>query len=223
MNENFELEIAGKLYEQMFTTRAKTDFRLMELESFIVRHYGHNGTTLIRAIDERHSAGPVIISEQPKQGKQFRSFVHPDATKKSPPQRQVVATRKGEIKNAAAVAQPAAEPVIQNAAAPGGENPPLMSNEPPVVAVDGGDEKPATTNVAPITISPGAETTVTITDELIVDPADAKTMRAAVLGKKYGVAPLRKFLEERGVKYDGNPSVTQLAALAIQTINPTGK
>jgi len=217
MNQNLELEIAGQLYEQMFTTRAKTDGRLMELESFIVRHYGHDGTTLIRTIAERHSAGPVVFVETPKQGRQLRPFVHPDAKKATAQSNPVLTntTRKG------AAVQPDA-PVVQTDVAPGGENPPLTLNEPPVVAVDGGNEQTATTEaVAPITISPDAETTVTMTGELTVDAADAKTMKAAAFGKKYGVAPLRKFLEQRGVKYDGNPSVTQLAALTIQTINGT--
>jgi len=217
MNQNLELEIAGQLYEQMFTTRAKTDGLLMELESFIVRHYGHDGTTLIRTIAERHSAGPVVFVETPKQGRQLRPFVHPDAKKATAQSNPVLTntTRKG------AAVQPDA-PVVQTDVAPGGENPPLTLNEPPVVAVDGGNEQTATTEaVAPITISPDAETTVTMTGELTVDAADAKTMKAAAFGKKYGVAPLRKFLEQRGVKYDGNPSVTQLAALTIQTINGT--
>lgn len=217
MNQNLELEIAGQLYEQMFTTRAKTDGRLMELESFIVRHYGHDGTTLIRTIAEHHSAGPVVFVETPKQGRQLRPFVHPDAKKATAQSNPVLTntTRKG------AAVQPDA-PVVQTDVAPGGENPPLTLNEPPVVAVDGGNEQTATTEaVAPITISPDAETTVTMTGELTVDAADAKTMKAAAFGKKYGVAPLRKFLEQRGVKYDGNPSVTQLAALTIQTINGT--
>lgn len=213
MNPRLELEIAGQLYEQMFTTRAKTDGRLMELESFIVRHYGHDGTTLIRTIGERHSAGPVILVETPKQGRKMRPFIHPDAKKANPQSNPGLTntTRKGDVKPA--------DPVVQSDVAPGGGNPPLTSNEPAVVAVDGGNEHPATTNG--VTISPDVETTVTMTDELTIGPADAKTMKAAAFGKKYGVAPLRKFLENRGVKYDGNPSVTQLAALAIQTINGT--
>lgn len=219
MNENIELQIAGQLYEQMFKTRAKTDGRLMELESYIVRHFGHDGTTLIRTINERNSAGPVIFVETPKQGKQMKPFVHPN-TKPTVVQPQVLTTRK--IAKNAVVA--AAEPVIQSDVAPGGENPLLTSPESEVVAVDGGDDHNATPgNVTPITISPDVETTITMTGEMTVDPADAKTMKAAAFGKKYGVGPLRKFLEQRGVKYDGNPSVTQLAALAIQTINKPGK
>lgn len=215
MNLKLELEIAGRLYEQMFTTLAKTDGRLMEFESFIVRHYGHDGTTLIREIAERHSAGPVVFVETPKQGRPMRQFVHPDSKNKPGVQSNPVltnTTRKSNVDT----------PVVQSDAAPGGENPPLTSNESPVVAVDGGDDHNATTdNVTPITISPDAETTVTMTDELTVDTVDAKTMKAAALGKKYGVGPLRKFLADRGVKYDGNPSVTQLAQLTIQTINGT--
>ena len=136
MNQNLELEIAGQLYEQMFTTRAKTDGRLMELESFIVRYYGHDGTTLIRTIAERHSAGPVVFVETPKQGRQLRPFVHPDAKKATAQSNPVLTntTRKG------AAVQPDA-PVVQTDVAPGGENPPLTLNEPPVVAVDGGNEQ----------------------------------------------------------------------------------
>ena len=217
MNQNLELEIAGQLYEQLFTTHAKTDGRLMEFESFIVRHYGHDGTTLIRTIAERHSAGPVVFVETPKQGRQLRPFVHPDAKKATAQSNPVLTntTRKG------AAVQPDA-PVVQTDVAPGGENPPLTSNELPVVAVDGGHEQTATTNnVGPITISPDVEKTATMTGEFTINIDDAKTMKAAAFGKKYGIGPLRKFLEERGVKYDGNPSVTQLAALAIQTINGT--
>lgn len=217
MNQNLELEIAGQLYEQLFTTHAKTDGRLMEFESFIVRHYGHDGTTLIRTIVERHSAGPVILVETPKQGRQLRPFVHPDAKKTNPQSNPVLTntTRKG------AAVQPDA-PVVQTDVAPGGENPPLTSKELPVVAVDGGHEQTATTNnVGPITISPDVEKTATMTGELEININDAKTMKAAALGKKYGVGPLRKFLADRGVKYDGNPSVTQLAQLTIQTINGT--
>lgn len=221
MNQKLELEIAGRLYEQMFTTLAKTDGRLMEFESFIVRHYGHDGTTLIREISERHSAGPVVFVETPKQGRPLRQFVHPDSKNKPGVQSNPVLTNTTRKSNVAAAIQPDA-PVVQSDAAPGGENPPLTSSESPVVAVDGGADHNATTdNVAPITISPDAETTVTMTDELTVDTADAKTMKAAALGKKYGVGPLRKFLADRGVKYDGNPSVTQLAQLTIQTINGT--
>ena len=216
MNQNLELEIAGQLYEQMFKTRAKTDGRLMELESFIVRHYGHDGTTLIRTISERHSAGPVILSETPKQGRQLRPFVHPDAKKKVAQSNPASTntTRKG------AAVKPAADPVIQSDTIPGGENPPLTSNESQVVAVDGGSDHNATPdNVTPITISPDVEVTVTMTGELTINTDDAKTMKAAAFGKKYGPELLRKFLSVNGVKYDGNPSVTQLAALVIQTIN----
>lgn len=210
MNPNLELEIAGQLYEQMFTTRAKTDGRLMELESFIVRHYGHDGTTLVRTIGERYSDGPVILVETPKQGRNLRPFIHPNAKSATQQSNPVLANtiRKGAV-----------NPAFQSDVAPGGENPPLTSNEPPVVAVDGGNEQTATTDG--VKIPPDVETTTTMTDELTIDPADAKTMKAAAFGKKYGVAPLRKFLENRGVKYDGNPSVTQLAALVIQTINGT--
>lgn len=232
MNENFELEILGRLYEQMFTTRAKTDGRLMELESFIVRHYGHAGTTLIRTIGERHSVGPVVVSEQPKQGRQLRPFVHPDTKQKQPT--KLTTTKKTDVVAAdqpVAPVEPAEQPVIQSTVASGEGNPPLTSNEPPVVAVDGGDDTTATTNVAPITISPDAETNVTMTTEgfnefaaaaeLTVDVADAKTMKAAAFGKKYGERALRKFLTDRGVVIPGNPSVTQIASLTIQTI--TGK
>ena len=231
MNQNLELEIAGQLYEQLFTTHAKTDGRLMEFESFIVRHYGHDGTTLIRTIAERHSAGPVVFVETPKQGRQLRPFVHPDAKKATAQSNPVLTntTRKGAaVQPDAPVVQPDAPvvqpdaPVVQTDVAPGGENPPLTSNELPVVAVDGGHEQTATTNnVGPITISPDVEKTATMTGEFTINIDDAKTMKAAAFGKKYGIGPLRKFLEERGVKYDGNPSVTQLAALAIQTINGT--
>lgn len=219
MNENFELEILGRLYEQMFTTRAKTDGRLMELESFIVRHYGHTGTTLIRTVGERHSSGPVIVAEQPKQGRPLKPFVHPDAGKRQ--------ATGGKLPGNVTRKTNAAD--VQSGVLSGEGNPPLTLNELPVVAVDGDDKTHATTNVEPITISPDAETIVTMTTEgfkefaaaaeLTVDPGDAKTMKAAAFGKKYGVAPLRKFLEKHGVKYDGNPSVTQLAALTIQTIN----
>lgn len=217
MNQNLELEIAGQLYEQMFTTRAKTDGRLMELESFIVRHYGHDGTKLIRTISERHSAGPVVFVETPKQGRQLRPFVHPDAKK---PNAQLTPALTNTTSKGAAV-QTSAAPVVQSDVAPGGENPPLTSNEPAVVAVDGGGDQSATTDdFTLVTVSPDAETNVTKTDQTI-DIADAKTMKAAALGRKYGIGPLRKFLADRGVKYGGSPSVTQLAQLTIQTINGT--
>lgn len=206
MNKNFELEIAGRLYEQMFATLAKTDGRLMEFESFIVRHYAHDGTTLIREISERHSAGPVIFVETPKQGRSLRQFVHPES--KNRPGAQSNPTLTNTTRKTAAV-QPDADQVAQSDTIPGGENPPLTLNESPAVAVDGGTDHNATTdNVTPITMG-----------ELTIDPIDAKTMKAAAFGKKYGIAPLRKFLEQQAVKYDGNPSVTQLAQLTIQIIN----
>lgn len=200
-----ELELAVALYEQMFKTRAKTDGRLMELESFIVRHFGHAGTSAIRIVSERHSEGPIVFVETPKQGRKFRQFVHPESKNKPGVQSNQVLKNTTPKSNVTAAIQSDA-PVVQSDAAPGGENPPLTSNELPAVAVDGGGNRNATTdNDAPV--------------ESTIDTADAQTMKAAAFGKKYGVEILQNFLAANGVKYEGDPSLTQLAQLTIQKIN----
>ena len=70
-----EIELAGALYEQMYKTLPKTDGKLMELESFIVRYYSHEGTLLLRSIAAKYSDGPIVVSQQPRHG--MKPFVHP--------------------------------------------------------------------------------------------------------------------------------------------------
>jgi hypothetical protein len=70
-----EIELVGALYEQMYKTLPKTDGKLMELESFIVRYYSHEGTLLLRSIAAKHSDGPIVLTQQPRHG--MKPFVHP--------------------------------------------------------------------------------------------------------------------------------------------------
>jgi hypothetical protein len=188
VNENLELEFAGVLYRQLFLTRAKTDHRFLEFESFIVRHYGHEGTRHIQAIKDQHSAGPVIVTApQNQNARPMRPFVHPP-----------VKTTNRQITNLINTSKKGA-PVAPSMPDQSGEGNPLSSlNEQKDVAVDGGD------NLA--------------TSILKVNPADAKDLRPYAFGKKYGAEALCAFLRENGVNIEGAPSVTQLAQLAIQHI-----
>jgi hypothetical protein len=196
MQENLELQIAAQLYEQLYKTRPKTDGRLMELESYIVRHYGHEGTATLRMIAERNSVGPVVLSQQPKQGRPLKPFVHPDAKQPNETNAAFSVVQKPQAEAAAV-------------SAPGGGSPLSALQSEKAAAADSG----ASVVAAPT----GGETP----DD--VDPEDAKKLRASALAKKYGASALKKFLSQRGVENAEGLSATQLAALAIQTVNKPAK
>lgn len=118
-----EIELAGALYEQMYKTLPKTDGKLMELESFIVRYYSHEGTLLLRSIAAKYSDGPIVVPQQPRHG--MKPFVHPKSNAVQVPVPTNVSAREVQAPTETQL---------------GEGNPPLNTKEVrPGVAVDGGE------------------------------------------------------------------------------------
>jgi len=118
-----EIELAGALYEQMYKTLPKTDGKLMELESFIVRYYSHEGTILLRTIAAKFSDGPIVLTQQPRHG--MKPFVHPKSNAVQVPVPTNVSAREVQAPNETQL---------------GEGNPPSNTKEAKQdVAVDGGE------------------------------------------------------------------------------------
>ncbi|MGL6008497.1 MAG: hypothetical protein ACRC1D_03495 [Culicoidibacterales bacterium] len=200
MNEKLELQLLGSVYEQMFRSRAKTDNRLMELEGYITRHFGHDGTLLLREIKERLSDGPVIVTQQSPINRGYKVFEHPKArTSTAPPSE-------------------------------GKPNAPLLSENPKVVAgngavVEGNAIEVSAEKVEELINSAWVEDSFEglpayeVQGVLEIDQKDAKVMKAKAFGAKYGVDSMKKFLEEREIDYPNTASQTQIASIIIQYVN----
>lgn len=202
VNEKLELQLLGAAYEQMFKSRAKTDSRLMELEGYITRHFGHDGTLLLREIKERNSSGPVIVAQQSSINKGYKVFEHPKAR---------------------TVTAPPSE---------GKPNAPLLSKNPKVVAGNGAmiegnaieiDPEKAEQLLTGKWVEDSFEGLPAYGEDaekvIEIDQKDAKIMKAKAFGAKYGVDSMRKFLEEREIEIPNGASQTQIASLIIQYVN----
>lgn len=202
VNEKLELQTLGLAYEQMFKSRAKTDNRLMELEGYITRHFGHDGTLLLREIKERLSDGPVIVTQQAPKNIGYKVFEHPKARTATIPPTE------------------------------GKPNAPLLSENPKVVAGNGADNEGNAIEVDSKKVdelinSGGVDDSFEglpaygeeVENVIDIDIADAKTMKAKAFGLKYPTDLMIRFLQQNGVECPMQSSQTQIASLVIQTIN----